>query len=117
MGVETGETVGLECQAHQMYWNGRGRSRVRTSRCIADDVRRGMAGLEAPSLAAGGAGCDKLGLRDLDRLSSVAERECEGIEPSRVGKLLLVDMLATEVIMADGEDVVVANGEARIQLK
>lgn len=71
---------------------------------MADDERRGMGGLEVSSLAGGGGAWDTLGLRDLDRVSSVAEREREGTESSRVGKLL-VDILATEVMMVDVQDV------------
>lgn len=78
---------------------------------MADDERRGMEGLVVSSLLTGWAGaCEMLGLRDLDRPSSVVEREREGIELSRVGKLL-VDILATEVIMADVKVGLEANGE------
>lgn len=107
------ELDGRECQAHQIYWKGRGRRRVSTSRCIAEEVRRGMAGrmegLELSSCDAVIVGrfCDKLGLRERVRLSSVVERDRDGIDVSSVGKLVVpwLGTLAREV-MAVGRIIV-----------
>lgn len=97
---------GLLCQAQKMYWNGRGRSRVRTSRCMAEELRRGMSGrglassLEVVEAIAEGCACERLRLRDRARLSSVEDRERDGIDSSSVGKLVVpVDRANVAVIV------------------
>jgi hypothetical protein len=109
LGDVAGEMVGLVCQAHQIYWKGRGRRRVRTSRCMAEEERRGMGGrtevASSDVLVAAVAiddcvgTCDIDGLRDRESVSRVLERDREGIVLSRVGKLFVEEDILARVVM------------------
>lgn len=128
-GVVLGvEAAGLECQTHQMCAKGRGRRRVRTSRCMAEEERRGRwprdgggdasweLGLVRKSVEEVERWCAwregrvvgvvvvlRLGLRARVRESSVEEREREGMAVSRDGKgVVLRGGRASDVMLGAG---------------